>query len=212
MVSVVLRNRNEEQHIGLSIQSVIDSLGLDCEIILVDNNSTDESLQVAGLFDMANIKYFNLSKNYTPGKALNLGVEKATNETILILSAHAQITKLNINIVEEYLSVHKAVFGHQTPIYRGKKISPRYIWSHFTENEVVNMYSNIENRLFLHNAFCFYNKSFLLDNPFDNNLSGKEDRYWAKDIVDQGFSYLYTNLLRVNHYWTPNGATWKGLG
>jgi len=102
-----------------------------------------------------------------------------------------------------------AVFGNQTPIYRGKKINKRYIWSHFgTDEEVDNMHSEIEDRPFLHNAFCFYNKKDLIETPFDDELSTKEDRYWAIDIL----SYLYTPTIEVNHYYTGNGATWKGLG
>jgi hypothetical protein len=73
------------------------------------------------------------------------------------------------------------------------------------------MYSDIEGRYFLHNAFCFYDRKYLLDNPFDETLVGKEDRYWAIEQVNKNYSYLYTPKIKVNHYWTPNGATWKGL-
>ena len=41
--SVVIRNRNEERYIGHCIQSVVDFLGDDVQIIIVDNESTDES-------------------------------------------------------------------------------------------------------------------------------------------------------------------------
>ena len=43
-------------------------------------------------------------------------------------------------------------FGNQVPIYRGKKINKRYIWSHFvTDCEVKNIHSTIKDRPFLHN-------------------------------------------------------------
>jgi len=41
--------------------------------------------------------------------------------------------------------------------------------------------------------------------------SGKEDRYWAKEIIDKGHSYLYDPNQVVYHFWTKNGATWRGL-
>ena len=37
-ISVIIRNRNEAEHIGLAIQSVIDHLGHDTEIIIIDDN------------------------------------------------------------------------------------------------------------------------------------------------------------------------------
>ena len=211
-VSVIIRCRNEEEHIGLAIQSVIDHFK-NPEIIIVDNQSTDESMKVVSLFDRCNIKKYSLNGNYTPGKALNFGAEKSTNNTLLILSAHSQITKLNKNKLKEDLNNNVAVFGNQTPIYRGKRITKRYVWSHFTDSITKNLYSNIEDRCFLHNAFCFYNRDFLLKNPFDEKLHGKEDRYWAIDMVDKGYTYLYDGVnYKSNHYWTSNDATWKGIG
>ena len=211
-ISVIIRCRNEEEHIGLTIQSVIDHFE-NPEIIIIDNQSTDESMKVVSLFDRHDIRKYSLNGNYTPGKALNFGVEKANNDIILILSAHSQITDINKDWIEKDLNNHVAIFGNQTPIYKGKKISKRYIWSHFTKIRHQNLYSEIEDRYFLHNAFCFYKRDFLLENPFNEDLSGKEDRYWAIDIVKKGYTYLYDGVYqKCNHYWTSNGATWKGIG
>ena len=212
-VSVIIRNRNEEEYIGFAIQSVIDHFK-DPEIIIVDNNSTDDSMKVVSLFDRYNIKEYSVKGNYTPGKALNFGIKQSNNDIVLVLSAHSQITTLNIEMLNRwFFKGHVAVFGNQTPIYKGKRITKRYIWSHFTSDIEENLYSDIEDRHFLHNAFCFYKRDFLLENPFDEDLSGKEDRYWAKDIVDKGYTYLYDGFYqKCNHFYTPNGATWKGIG
>lgn len=210
-LTVLIRNRNEEQYIGFAIQSVIDNFS-NPEIIVLDNNSSDNSLEVVGLFkNRADIKTINIS-NYTPGKSINEGVINSTFSRILILSAHCQILEIDYNLVLNKLDSFESVFGKQIPIYRGKKITPRYIWSHFGEKEKINMYSEIEERPFLHNAFCFYNKKTLLENPFDENLPGKEDRYWAIDILKKGKSYIYLPSIKVNHFFTSNGATWKGIG
>lgn len=209
--SVIIRNKNEATHIGLAIQSVLDHVP-NSEIIVVDNNSTDDSLDVVKLFNFADIRVVKLLDSYSPGRAINHGAKGSVGDHVLVLSAHAQITKWDQVDVNASLQKHCAVFGHQTPIYRGKKITPRYIWSHFKDQSEVDMYSFSERRQFLHNAFAVYNRQFLLKNPFDEKLSGKEDRYWAEDIVKAGNTYLYDPTLKCNHYWTPNGATWKGIG
>jgi hypothetical protein len=74
------------------------------------------------------------------------------------------------------------------------------------------MYSNIEQRYFLHNAFCFYEKSVLINNPMPEQYPGKEDRYWAKDMINKHQHYIYEPSISVNHFYTGNGATWKGIG
>ena len=213
MISVLLRTRNEQEHIGFCLQSINDVLGRDTEVLIANNNSTDDTMSIIQMFDWMDIEIFDVN-SYTPGKTLNYLVSKSTNNILLTLSAHCKLLpNENIGpIVNTNLEAVQAVFGKQIPIYKGKRITPRYIWSHFSDEVTTNMYSKIEDRYFLHNAFCFYDREYLLDHPFDNNLSGKEDRYWAKDVADRGDVYLYEPTLQVEHYYTKNGATWKGLG
>lgn len=210
-VSIILRCRNEARWIGHSIQSVIDNFK-NPEIIIVDNESTDASIQIASEFCYSNIKTYQI-KCYTPGRALNFGVTKATNEIVLILSAHAQIQKMiPLEKIKYHLEKNVAMFGNQTPVYRGRRISKRYVWSHFGSEVEYNMWSQSENRNFLHNAFCFYRKSLLLEHPFDEKYPSKEERFWAADMVKQGKTYMYNPAIECKHHWTPNGATWKGIG
>lgn len=211
-ISIIIRNRNESEYIGFAIQSCLDYFNKP-EIIIVDNNSTDDSLEIVNLFkDRTTIKLITIN-DYTPGKSINMGVKEASNDLILILSAHAQITNMNVERVKmHFKNKNVAVFGNQIPIYKGKKISKRYIWSHFSEDETMNMYSNIEQRYFLHNAFCFYKKTILVNNPMPDQYPGKEDRYWAKEMIDKQQNYVYDPSISVNHFYTGNGATWKGIG
>ena len=60
--SVVIRNRNEERYIGHCIQSVVDFLGDDVQIIIVDNESTDESIRIVNTFDYLDINHIFLDK------------------------------------------------------------------------------------------------------------------------------------------------------
>ena len=92
--SVVIRNRNEERYIGHCIQSVVDFLGDNTQIIIVDNESTDNSIRIVNTFDYLNINYLTIDKNsYSPGRALNMGVGQCENEITLIISAHCEIVE-----------------------------------------------------------------------------------------------------------------------
>ncbi len=220
-VSVIIRNRNEERWIGHAIQSVLDNLSQP-EIIVINNNSSDDSLDIVRSFrhdpalEKSERKYSTVKiaeiNDYTPGKALNMGVNLAENDIILILSAHVVIKRIDNSQIAEKLKNFACIFGKQIPIYRGRKITARYIWSNFCEKEVVNMYSKQEKRYFLHNALCFYNKSVLLEIPFDEAISGKEDRIWAKACVENKYSYLYDPGLVGEHHFTVAGNTWRGVG
>ena len=162
-ISVIIRNRNEERYIGYAIQSVLDTFKKP-EIIVVDNNSTDNSMGIVNTFDFEDIKTYSID-SYTPGKSLNYGVTKCSNDYILVLSAHSQIMNCEFEKIQDLLKEHCVVGGKQIPIWNGKKISRRYIWSNFIDKDGTNLFSNNENRYFLHNAFAFYTKQILIKYP-----------------------------------------------
>ena len=219
-ISVLIRCRNEERWIGHTIQSVIDTFDKP-EIIVVNNNSTDDSMRIVKLFNRdkklnnggnyTDIKIYDID-NYSPGKSLNYGVTKCSNDYVLVLSAHCVLDKVNFDKIQSSLSQYCVVGGKQIPIYKGKKITPRYVWSNFIDKDDVNLYSEGEKRYFLHNAFSFYKKDLLNKYPFDEELAGKEDRYWINDMIDGGLKSYYDSDTICYHHYTTNGATWKGIG
>ena len=106
-ISVIIRSRNEDRWIGHTIQSVLDFLNKP-EIIIVDNNSNDETENILRHFtqdpllnDEKNKQYTKIKlckiNNYTPGKALNIGVKKSTNDYVIIISAHCVLNPASLD-------------------------------------------------------------------------------------------------------------------
>ena len=221
-LSVIIRNKNEERWIGHAIQSIIDLVDRP-EIIVIDNNSTDNSLNIVKNFmqdpllnkknsrNYTKVKIINI-KDYTPGKSINLGVKNSKKDYILIMSAHCVLKKINIDSLKKKIKKYCGIFGNQNPIWNGKKITKRYIWSHFIENEKENMFSNLENRYFFHNAISFFSRKTLKKKPFDEFIQGKEDRYWINQRVKEREKFLYDPSILVDHHYTVDGNTWKGIG
>ena len=219
--SVIIRNKNESRWIGHAIQSALDYFHSP-ELIVINNKSNDESMEIVRGFrhdpnlepsikQYCELKTIDIDE-YTPGKALNLGVSLSTNKYICIMSAHTVIRDFNSSYIEKKIIDFPCIFGHQKPIYRGKRITPRYLWSHFSDEDIVNMYSELENRYFLHNAFAIYHRDILIKSPFDEQICGKEDRLWAASLVKSGKNYLYTPQIKADHHYTVAGNTWKGVG
>tara|TARA_B100001027_G_C16244793_1_gene321280 strand:- start:127 stop:795 length:669 start_codon:yes stop_codon:yes gene_type:complete len=219
-ISVILRVKNEERWIGHTIQSIIDFFD-NPQIIVIDNISTDRSMEIVSHFKKDpslksdNSAYANILElkinDYTPGKALNFGVKSALSDTIMIVSSHCVIKKLNFNNLKKNLKINAAIFGKQIPVWLGKKIKKKYVWLNFGEEECQNLYSDFESRYFFHNAFSFFKKETLLKYKFNENLVGKEDRYWANDRIAEGYKILYSPENIVEHHYTDSGNTWKSL-
>ena len=221
-ISVIIRTKNEERWIGHCIQSVLEMM-YKPEIIIVDNKSEDKTISIVKSFrenlflknsksdKYTKIKILNIN-DYSPGKSLNLGVKSASNPIILIISAHCVLRKINLAKHIKDLKKYRCIFGNQVPVWNGKKITKRYIWSHFKDKQIENMYSEQEQRYFMHNAISIFERSVILKNKFDENLTSKEDRYWANSIVKKRQKFLYDPELEVDHYYTEAGNTWKGIG
>jgi len=218
--SVVIRTKNEERWIGYAIQSVLDHL-IKPEIIIVDNNSTDKTVEIVKFFsenpslnnetnNYSKIKIFNIN-NYSPGRALNMGVKNSSKKYVMIISAHCILRKFNEKEIIKDLEKNVCVFGNQIPVWNGKKITKRYIWSHFSNKKTKNMFSTLEKRYFLHNALAIYKKNTLKKIPFDENLTSKEDRYWANKIIKKKMNFIYEPKLSAEHQYTIHGNTWKGI-
>ena len=213
--SVVIRNKNEEKYIGYAIQSVVDFLGDKIQLVIVDNESSDESIRIVQTFDYLNISWLNIEHNdYSPGKSLNMGIQECTEDYTMILSAHCDIKKFDSDRVVNKLNEEDfvAVWGKQIPIWDGKKIYRRYMWSNFKDEDQVNYFCESEDRYFFHNAFSMFRTDYVKENPFDEILCGKEDRFWAIDQIQDGKKIFYDSTIEVHHHYTPNGATWMGTG
>ena len=134
-ISVVIRTKNEERWIGHTIQSVLELLNKP-EIVVVDNNSSDQTISVVRHFQQdpelnssespqyTNIKIVEID-DYSPGKALNKGVLNCSNKYILVISSHCVLIKFNFEKQVRDLEEHVCIFGNQIPVWEGKKIKKR---------------------------------------------------------------------------------------
>ena len=59
--------------------------------------------------------------DYSPGKALNLGVKHSSKKYIMILSAHCILKKFNEKNIIKDLEKNVCIFGNQIPVWNGKK-------------------------------------------------------------------------------------------
>ena len=61
MISVLLRTRNEQEHIGFCLQSINDVLGRDTEVLIANNKSTDDTMSIIQMFDWMDIEIFDVN-------------------------------------------------------------------------------------------------------------------------------------------------------
>ncbi len=87
-ISVIVTTKNEEKVLGNLLESIKHQSIRDYEVVLVDNFSTDKTLEIARKYG---VRIFQKGPERSVQR--NLGVEKAVGEYVLILDADMQLTK-----------------------------------------------------------------------------------------------------------------------
>lgn len=91
MISIVTASYNYEQYIGETIQSVLNQTFSEWEMIIVDDCSTDKSVNVIKSFNDKRIKLFQNEKNLGLAKTLKKGIELAKGDWIVFLESDDMI-------------------------------------------------------------------------------------------------------------------------
>src|SRR4051812_9816594 len=87
IISIIIRNRNEADYLAQVLRALSLQARSAYEVIIVDNESSDDSIEVA---KRAGARIISIGKReFSYGKALNLGVREASGEIIVLLSAHS---------------------------------------------------------------------------------------------------------------------------
>jgi GT2 family glycosyltransferase len=82
-VSVIIVNRNGADHLRLCLPSLLSQSLKPLEIIVVDNDSSDESAEVAGSFGA---RWISLSTNMGLASGLNCGAQAALGDLLLFVN------------------------------------------------------------------------------------------------------------------------------
>ncbi len=200
MISVVIRARNEATWLGRCLNALkYQSLPVD-DLVFVDNESSDECTEIAKRYGC---KILSISRqDFSFGRALNIGVEAASNEVVAIVSAHCVPVD---ELWSSYISVHLrgkmednrvcGVYGRQEPLPETSDIDARDLWTTFRDERQLQSAD-----YFFHNANSAIRKSLWRDFPFDEKIAGVEDRAWGKQMIANGYTIVYEPYARVYHH------------
>jgi len=164
-VSVIIPVYNEKKTIKELIDRVRDvDIGLEKEIIVIDDGSTDGTREILKSLNQPNVKIHMHKKNQGKGGALHTGFSKAEGDIILIQDADLEYDPNEYpKLLEPILDGRAdAVYGSR---FLGGPHRVLYFW-HYIGNKLLTTLSNMLSNL---------------------NLSDMETCYkvFKKDILDQ---------------------------
>lgn len=198
-VSIVILSKNEQKTIGKVFQALTEQTFKNFEVILVDNNSTDKTLQIVKKFSK---KMFIKVLKLRPGEfnysyAQNLGALNGQGQYICILVGHA------VPMSNSWLADGFSNF--QDPKVAG-------ISGHYTEVQV-GYFSRLLGRLLFQlerrkrHTFdpwmtatnCLIRRDLWQKYPFDERLTECEDYDWACEMLTRSYNIIKDPKFSVFH-------------
>lgn len=196
LVSIIVRSKNEERWITQCLRAVQKQTVKDCEVILVDNKSTDGTVARACAVYPA-LKVVTVDP-FKPGHAINEGIRASSGKYLCCLSAHCVpvhetwLQALLRNIEEDGVA---GVYGRQVPMSFSDSVDKRDLLLTFGLDRRVQVKDT-----FFHNANSLIPKEVWEHFPFDEAVSNIEDRVWGKQVIDAGYRIIYEPDASVYHY------------
>ena len=195
MISIIIRTKNEERWIAACLKGVFEQSYTDFEVILVDNQSTDRTVEKARQFPVARIVD---CVEFLPGQALNQGIRASRGEHIVCLSGHCipvngeWLSRLLANFDDPEVA---GVYGRQEPLAFTPDADKRDL------SIVFGLDRRVQRRdSFFHNANSMIRRDICERLPFDERVSNVEDRVWAHKVLQLGYKIVYEPEASVYHY------------
>jgi rhamnosyltransferase len=191
-VSVVIRNRNEARALRRVLHALSVQSSLPGEIIVVDNESTDDSIEVARKYGAHVV---HLARHaFTYGKALNLGIATSTQPFVIALSAHS--VPLGRNFIEDILEPFKdpmvAAVNCRNVARRDlladwptpTRLTGDVRWETLFTDGLINRSAAIR-------------RDCWSEFPFNESLGSSEDTLWSRQVLEAGYSIVTGSAMYV---------------
>lgn len=208
-LSIIITTKNEEKNIGNLLQSLQKQTFKNFEVIVIDNNSSDKTKDIAQEFDA--LVY---DKGPERSAQRNFGVSKASGDYVLILDADMILTHNVLNELSEQIDKDSEL---KTLTIREEPMGNSF-WAKCKKLELEFYSSNPDSKT--HAARCFEKKVFEEFGGYDLNLTGPEDwdlperinkkypkKYFTKSIIyhNEG-DYGLLRILKKKFYYAQKAS------
>lgn len=213
LVSVIVPVHNNERSVGKTIDSICNQTYKNLEILLVNDGSTDNTLEVLKEYQEKDLRIRVLSQNNSgPGEARNHGLREMQGDLVTFVDADDIIGK---EIIEKLV---KAQEQENADVVR-------YNFYYSTEDNLKEQRGNLldlnnckfEDReikekiipYFIKNELCsfvwllFFKKDVVQNIYFDTNTNYMEDTLFYIDLLYKIKSIYFIDEAEYFYYYTP---------
>lgn len=192
--SIIIRTKNEEEGLGSTLDGVLRQTVRPHEILVIDSGSTDGTLGVARRYPTRVMSI--PASDWSYPRALNLAAAQARGDILVCLSAHCPPVddRWLANLLRHFDDPKVAAVwgpgrrpGRPAPNPEGPlRLEPG-------SYGVANRWWGPSN------ANCALRRRLWEEFPFDESLPATEDKAWAREAMERGYSVVHDPEAVVWH-------------
>ena len=167
-VSVIITNYNYGKYLSRCIRSCLNQNYVKHEVIVIDDNSTDNSMEVLETFQ-DNVRVFKTPKNSGVAFASNLGIKKAKDQFFIRVDADDFVNSNMCYIMKAFLEAN-----HDTLC-----VSCDYLLVDNYENTIERKYAEIDN---ISCGIMYRRDLFLELGGYNDNMLHREEEELRKRL------------------------------
>lgn len=207
-ISVIIPVYNSEKYLERCIKSVISQSFTDIEIILVNDGSTDKSLDICKKYAMmdARVKVYS-QENLGVSAARNLGLQNVNSEYVAFLDSDDWLEEETYELAVKYLELYTAdVYVYGVTFVDGK------LTKQINENiAVFDKYTALKEQItgkIFHLTVCdkVFRKSQIKNLCFDESLTMGEDLLFSWQSLKHADTVIYNSMPQYHYFYREDST------
>lgn len=198
-ISVIIPAYNAEKFIGDAIKSVLNQTFGGVEVIVVNDGSTDKTLNILKSYSDPRFTYYDI-KNSGVSFARNYAVKKAVGKWLAFIDADDIWANNKLEV--QLTGIDNNRWSHTNSYYIGEKQSGNEKRSDLTEQFDGNIFEHLIEENFITTSTVLIDKNlFLSAGGFDESLKALEDwRLWLDISSKENIAYSVEPLAKYRVY------------
>lgn len=199
MISVIVTVYNKEKYIENTLNSIINQTDSPSEILIINDGSTDRSLEVINKIQLPKYAQIITTKNQGVSASRNLGLKKAKSKYIYFVDGDDILKRDSVSIFksEIYKNPNHILFAANR-ISENHKIKKRINGlsdKEFDLKEYLNLIVDYKNLCWT--SAVVINKSILKHTKYNLNYSRGEDKYFYMKLLSIKSGYWIDKIVAV---------------
>lgn len=183
MISVVIRNKNQEKALTFLLKNLTERYHDDIsEIIVIDNLSTDGSESVSKQYGAR----FVTIKEFSYGGSANFAASQCLNDIVVMFSAHSY------PVSHDFFKLILEKFKGRDDLAGLRCLHGPNDYRNFINNISSQKDPNKSGLIFSGSAF---NKKVWERYPFREDVATFEDKEWSKSVINKGYKIEFVESI-----------------